>query len=450
VSFSPVLANAAIGSTTTTVQATSQINGDAVVRAFTATLNVDRRRVLVSEWGVALASTPSGQVLARTLSVTDNFTGSAPAGLSWTSDSAWLTASSAGANGAPAMLTLTASPAALTSDVLHQATLTVRSTTPGIQAAVVRVGLYKTSSGVTSAQLLPQGYSHIVADRIGPYVYAHDGSTSIDIYDAQAARKVSTLSGVGVSLGQMAVSPDGSRLFALDTASRLLRVVDLRTSVVQSWPLDSAVDASVSIAALRPNGVDVVMLGDGTAYSEGRSLGVTDLRGALATNPDGRRVVAHGVSYGWTYTTVADVDYSEIGGGTLMLGNVAGTSSSEGAVEVDVAIDPSGSRLYTSTAGGGRCSVTSLTDLSFVGFLPGSPSYQSNVEILRDGRLVCSVITYEGAHRIRIYGPDGVLLADKADPSPGVLQGKLRTTSDGLLIVAPAVGARLLIMPSAP
>ena len=41
----------------------------------TLNLNADQRRLLVSQWGVGLASTPTGTVLTRTVTVSDNYGG---------------------------------------------------------------------------------------------------------------------------------------------------------------------------------------------------------------------------------------------------------------------------------------------------------------------------------------------------------------------------------------
>ena len=162
---------------------------------------------------------------------------------------------------------------------------------PGAEPAVIRTALYKDATGLVRTVSLPQDYAELVADKIRPHVYAHRGGTSIDVYNAYTAQKIATLSGVGSALGQMAVSPDGSKLFVLDTAVRSLRVVDLSTNAVTAWPLANGVSADTTLLAIRPNGVEVVLVGDGSAYTAGRSLGTTGIQQSMTASSDGRKTI---------------------------------------------------------------------------------------------------------------------------------------------------------------
>lgn len=45
------------------------VNGDTVTLPLLATLKVDQRRLLPSQWGVGFADTPTGSVLTRTLKI---------------------------------------------------------------------------------------------------------------------------------------------------------------------------------------------------------------------------------------------------------------------------------------------------------------------------------------------------------------------------------------------
>lgn len=449
VGFTPQAAGVSPGSVSAPVTVSAVVNGDTVTLPLVATLNVDQRRLLPSEWGVGFADTPTGSVLTRSLKVSDNFGGS----LTWTatSDSPWLTVTPSGTTGGASTLTLTANTAALTPSSLSYATVTVSTSTPGVDAAVIRVGLWKDATGLPAMTKLTQNYQEVTADKIRPYIYAHSGGTSIDIYHAYTATKIGTLAAVGSALGRMSVSPDGSRLYALDTASGTLKVVDLTTTAVSSWKLDRGVGARTSVLAIRPNGVEVVLVGDGTAYAAGRSLG-SAIAGTLTASSDGRKVFAQDTGYSPASVGAFDVDYSEMSGGVLMVKRTAGAgfinNSSNGQ---DIAVSGDGTRLYTASGAPYRCLWVDPTNLSFVGSLPGGDAYPTNVEVTSDGRVICGISGLSSSSAdFWVHSAAGALLGSFKLGGGGPKTGQLVVTPDGLVMAALSGAPALVFVPIGP
>lgn len=430
-------ANVVPGSSTAVVTMSATVNGDTVQLPLTVNLNADRRRLLPSSWSVALASTPTGAVLSRTLTVSDNFAGT----LAWTavSDAGWLSVTAGGDTVGSSSLVINADPASLPAETLSYANVTVSTATTGVESAVVRVALWKSATGLAATTTLAQDFRQLAADRLRPYVYAHNGGTSIDVFNAYTAQKVTTITGVGAALGQMSVAPDGRRLYALDTAARSMAVVDLGSlTTTATWPLNNAVDAGTAVLAIRPNGVDLVLVGDGTAYVDGRSLGgsqVVSVGGPLVATADSRNVYNLGGRYA--------VDYSAMSNGTLFVSLANGLNSNSGGNERDVAVSPDGSRIYAASGGGvnvpGRYMCASMdASGAFVGALPGGDAYPNNVEVTVDGRAICGISGAYASSDFWVHSPAGALLQGYklAGYARGLKDRQLVVTPDGLVVVA--------------
>jgi len=442
------LANVVPGSTTATVHVSASVNADTVGDDLLVNLNADQRRLLVSEWGVGLASTPNGAALSRTVQVSDNF----GATLAWTatSDSPWLSVTGSGNTGGSASLTLTANPASLPAAAVSYANVTVSSATAGVDPAVIRVALWKDTNTAPATTKLPLNYANLTADKLRPYVYANAGGADIDIYNAYTAQKVATIHGIGAALGQMSVAPDGARLYALDTAARSMAVVDLTTLTATTWVLDNAVNSATSVLAIRPNGVEVVLVGDGTAYTAGRSLGPTRLPDARAATSDGRYVFSLGARYG--------VDYSAMSGGILFVGFLNGLDSDSGGNLREVAVNKQGTRSYEASGGGMnvpgryRCAVTDAVTGTLIGALPGGDAYPNNVEVTNDGRAICGISGWYSTYDFWVHSPDGALLQGHkiAGYAKAMKDGQMVVTPDGLVVVALTDDPEIAFVPIGP
>jgi Viral BACON domain len=446
-SVAPNLGNVTPGSTSATVSMTATVNGDSVVLPLTVNLNADQRRLLASEWGVAFASTPTGTALSRTLTISDNFSGT----LAWTasSDAAWLAVTSSGNTSGSSSIVLSADPSALPANAMSYANVTVSTATNGVEAALIRVALWKSASGLAGISSLPLDYSSIVADKIRPYVYANNGGTTVDVFNAYTAQKIGTITGVGAALGQMSVAPDGSRLYALDTASRSMAAVDLSTLVrTATWPLDNAVNGSTSVLAIRPNGVDIVLVGDGTAYAGGRSLGRSLVPGALAATADGRNVYNLGVRF--------SIDYSAMSGGVLFPSLQSFLDFNSGGNEKDVAVSKDGARVYAASGGGvnvpGRYRCASIDSAgTFVGALPGGDAYPNNVEVTIDGRPICGISGGGTSPDFWVHSPAGAVLQGYKVAGTGQLKDRqMVVTPDGFIVVALTTAPLIGFVPIGP
>jgi Viral BACON domain len=436
--FTPVVTSIGAGSSSATVTATARVNGDTVSLPLTLNLNLDQRRLLPSRWGIGLAKTPTGTVLSRTVSIADNF----GENLSWQASSnvSWLTVTPTGTTSGGSTLTLTADPIALSDASLHLASVTITTTTAGVQAGVIQVALWKDSTGLVSAVTLPDQQRELVADTIRPYFYAHNGGTSIDVYNGYSKQKIATISGIGFELGQMAVSLDGATLYVLDTAQRSVVLIDLATrSRKTSWPLDNAVSSRTGIQIARPNGVDVVLVGDGTAYANGRSVGGSNQlysnAALIEVTADGRRVLYPGA--------LRSIDYSAMGGGTLFMGAPLYFDVQSGGNEQDTALSPDGTRIFGASgggvqSGGYKCGMADGLDGRFIGALPAGDAYPNNVAVTSDGRAICGISRYGTEFDFWVYTNVGALIrGHNLESNTGRLAPKsIVALPDGMVVAA--------------
>ena len=450
----PVVANVTAGSTSQALTFTSTINGDTVTTPLTVSINADQRRLLPSSWGVAFASSPTGTVTTRTLQVADNFGGA----IAWTasSDSAWLSASSNGTTGGTSSLVLTANPSLAASEAVSVAKVTIASTTPGVSPAVVRVALWKSATGaVAMTKLAGVSAYRLVADKIRPYVYAHNGGSSITVYNAYTTAVVATVSNVGTALGPMAVSPDGGLLYVLDTAGQAIRIVDLATLAnTASWPLAQPALNAASMLVVRPNGAEVVLLGDGTAYTAGHALPSPFIYAwDMSATDDGRKVYTIDTGYSPASQSVWTLDYSEIAGGTLYATAQAAPFFSGGQSNgAAIAVMPDGSAVYTASGAPYECESLNPVDLTFVKSLPGADAYPNNVKVTRDGRAICGIDGAYSPGDFWVYSAAGAVTASYkvAGYAQGLMKSQMVVTADGFVVVVPTSDPLLAFVPIGP
>lgn len=449
--LTPVASQVTPGSVTATVNVNADVGGTKLTLPVAVQMNADQRKLLASSWGVGLSSTPAGSALTRTLTIRDNFGGSIP----WTavSDSSWLQLTPTGTTPS-AMLTLTANPAGLPDKTISYANVTISTGVVGIAPAVVRVGLWKDSSQASASTFFPTSYKNIAADTIRPYVYASNGGTTIDIYNAHTASLVRTLTGVGSAVGAMSVSPDGSTLYAIDTALGKISIIDLTTMTSRSpWTLSLAAYSNTSVLAARPNGQEVVLVGNGTAYSNGASLGNTGIGGSMAVTSDASGVYTQNQGLSPASVAAFDLDYSAISGGTLMVTPRASgwniNGSSNGA---DVAVSPDGTRLYTATGAPYVCSAINPKDLALIGSLPGGDAYPNNVEVTQDGRVICGINGMYTTYDFWVHSPSNALIKayKVVGYARGLVAGQLVVTPDSFIVVTLTDDPRIAFVPIGP
>jgi len=452
-SMAPASSGASPGSTSAVVTYSATVNGDTVTTPVTVNFNRDQRRLLPSTWGVGLASSPTGTVLSRTITMRDNFGGN----VAWTavSDKPWLAVTPSGDTGGANSLALTANPASLADGAIDVAKVTVSASGGVAAAATVRVGLYRSSTGLAATTLIPSGnFTHMVADRVRPRIYAVDGSATVYVYDAYTASQVATVTNVGQRLVQAAVSPDGSRLFVLDW-SAAVKVIDLDTlTVIASWPVSGYLGNASYLSAVRPNGVDVLLVNDGMyqgkAYVEGRfvgdvsPLGAVGILGRMAATDDGSRVYAS-PTYSPTLLMPSDLDYTAVSGGTIVWSQSPLYTSGFGG---SLAVSGDGSALYAGAPGG--CERLSTTDLSPIALLPGGIVSPSDIAVTWDGRVACSFaqFSYMTGPDVVLYSATGATLGTYSvsqNMGNGVRWSV--ATPDGLVLVAFSPEGRLGFIP---
>ncbi|CAN5167712.1 hypothetical protein BH10PSE17_BH10PSE17_04940 [soil metagenome] len=411
-------AAAPAGSRSATVSVNAAVNGDRVSLPVTVTLDADQRRLLASEYGVGFSSSPVGSVLARTLKIRDNFGGV----LSWTatSSASWLSVTSSGSTPTGGgTLSLSANAASLPLDAMSYATVTVQTTTPNVSPVLIRIGLWKGSAAPTATATLAAEYYSIVADPIRPLFYATGRGSSIEIYNPYLGQRVATIPNLGTYLTSMSVSADGSKLYVVDLDAHALVVVDLDTRTkLASLPLIDSLPSPPPVLAIKPNGVDLVLVGGQGAFRDGHNVGRFMFYDDIAARRDGSEI------FGWS--TRRTLDFSEMSGGMVFLDNSA--TYPDGFGGFDIAVSRDGTKLYG--LGDRRCQIVDASTNLSIGNLPASNGV-NNTEALSDGRVLCGVSGVYEPIDLWLWSASGALLRTFK------LTGYAKSINDGSLVVTP-------------
>ena len=364
-------------------------------------------KLLLQEVGVALASTPAWSRLNRTITLRDTAGG----GASWTatSDQSWLTVTSSGSTGSngTGAITVTANPASLQSDKVHIATVTLVPSSPGVTAPEkLVVGLWKGSTTPTEKVAVKAAYTRAAADPVRPYVYVHNGSGTVDVYNVYKQSLEASIPNVGGVLGSMAVAADGSKLFALDTANRAVAVIDLKTrAVLPAMELGFIANPWTGLAYGRPDGTGMLFLSDQSIYQVSPwnmldpGSDYADYH-HVAVNVDSSQVGYVGYSSAPAYSigvTMNELHVDYVGSGVFTNG-------------ADVAFSRDGKRFYTAAGNPYRCDIWDATNGSAFGALPAD-AYPGNVEVASDGRVYCGRSSaFSDEPEIWVYSAMGTLL----------------------------------------
>lgn len=421
-SFTAVPQKIQAGTSSSRVLVTAQVNGDQVTLPIVANVNADQRRLLASEWGVAFTDSPAGTVLQRTVEIRDNF----EQGVKWTatSDQSWLTVTASGNTAENHKLNLQANAANLPMDAVSYANVTIRSETAGVELAVIRVAVWRSASvPPESRKIASQGYTRLTADKIRPYVYASRAS-AIDIYNVFTGALVGTMSSPGKTPDYMAVSADGSKLYALDSGRVNVMEFDLLGSkFVKAWPLQESVWPP-NVQVLKVNGVDIVFLGNGKAYAGEKLLSGFAGYGFILGTPDGRKM--------FSASNVHDVDYSAMNGGTLFKSEPRYVSTGS-AGDGNYAINSDGSRVYFagSLQFGYGCGGGDTVTGQAVMTMQMNSGFPTSVAVTRDGLVLCGGEAFTHADDLFMGKPDGTILRSWR------LSGYNNSIVDGQVVVTP-------------
>lgn len=460
--LTPLTTGLAPGRYTATLRFSATVNSLPVTLDYPVEFRLDAHRLIATETGVSLVSTPAWTHLSRTLTIRSNFD-LRPA---WTatSDAAWLTVTNSGTAGGA--LTLTATPAALASDQFHLATITVTSPDPSITAPErIRVGLWKGSSTPTGATRISGFFGGTAIDPVRPYVYAHQGDTQLRTFNLFTGQEVlPAIGGFGQQLGDMVVSPDGSYLYALvgGSAGRIAKVDLAARAIVNSWPIGVAWQSSRARMALaRTNGTEVLIVNDQKAYltSDGSILGSTPVNGQLAASPVGNQVWALIDSRPTTSIIGIDLDYS-LGAPEPLLTSWSNTCGNESPIQID-GVDPA-DLLFSPS---GEEFVFAVRSRDFVEpleipngvFLPPLQGCRRPVAlgVTADNRLFCagSSLPAQPQREVFVYSPQRSLLRTitaAGNGSEPIAMRTLALPNHGLMAAFVLEQAELQILPVGP
>jgi len=255
-SLSADLSKLAVGSQSGDLVLQAVVNGSTLSKTVAVKANLDQRKLIASETGIALSKTPSWSRLSSSVTVRDNF-GSG----SWTatSDQAWLKVTASGNSGDT--LTVTADPTGLSQDVIRTAKVTISSNSGAARETVV-VGLWNGSTTPSSVVSVSGAYKYVVADTVRPLAYANNGGSANTIFNVYNGSSVGTIDVTGATLGHMEISPDGQRLYVLNGSAQI-KEIDLTAAsplVANTWIIPQTVTSPVELKYVRPNGEGMVMV----------------------------------------------------------------------------------------------------------------------------------------------------------------------------------------------
>jgi hypothetical protein len=446
--FSPNPASVSVGTQTAVLNATVHVNGDTLSAPLALTINRDRLKILPSLTAVALVSTPGWANLTRTVTVNDNF----DLGAAWTASSnqSWLRLAVSGKQ-----LTLSADPAMLPQNETSYATVTLNTTVNGATTPEsIRVAIWKGSASPSAMSRIATTYRQLIADPLRPLLYVHNGAGSIDVYNFYTAQKTATISGLGTALGEMTTSPNGDRLYVYDTSNSNVVVVNLSSLTKEnSWPLGYFIDTSTHLLAIRPNGVEMIMMGNGDVISPdtGKVMGNTGiLNGTFAASADGKNVYVRN-----TALRYFSVDYSELGGGTVLASQ--NTSLADGGYNsrADLAVKPDGSAIYMAGYGLSCARYNPLTLRNTGDYRAGGGPTTSAIKVDINTRVYCGIASpYAPDADIWVYPASGLGITKYKISaqlgSTGLLDRQMAVSADGMFVAGLTNDPFLGIIPVGP
>jgi hypothetical protein len=385
---------------------TTSVRGVKLTHTIPVSLSLSGHKLWVSDNGVDMVSTPSASKLTQTVTVRDS-TGQSPMPWTATSNQPWLSVTPGGDD----TLSLSANPAGLANDTVHMATVTLLPNLSWVgEAETIQVGLWVSASVPNPRDTLGVSCSEsgLVMDPIRPYAYLHKDAT-LSVYNVYTGGLVAQLPGLGLSLGQMIISTDGSTLYVVDQGKRIIPVNLSTLSAGRSWSIFSSF---YRITYARPNGHGVIITNKGVAYDATQGT-------SLLGNYDPLR---------WTsdlFELTASVDGSMLcggGGDDLSCYDLRYKNGNPGMVEIifrsrkweanilDVALTQDGSRLYSAhwlKYGISAYDTPGMTALSQRG---DATHYADSVAVGPDGRLYGVLHTKTGPKEVWVFDEAGTRL----------------------------------------
>ncbi|NMO17329.1 hypothetical protein HPC49_11945 [Pyxidicoccus fallax] len=420
-----------------TVTFTATVEGQTLTQVRQAELRHHLNQLRVNRYGVALMRTPSRSRLSESIPILE---GSGSKTTTWTASANqdWLSVTPRGTTGSN--LTLTANPAGLAPDIVHVATVTVRSLET-VNEHTLQVGFWVGASDAVNPVTVPSVFRAVEVDPIRPYAYVHDGAT-LFVHNLYTGARVATLDGLGTAsgglgLGGMAVSSDGSVLYVVDGDAR--QVVPIRLSTLTPgtrWGLDTG--TSQNLTYVRPSGVGLLIAGDGHIYD-------ADTGARLPTSsPFAARDTLSASLNPYTFCTLGACTQDSCGPSRCyFLGFFSHDDLSVipheelSADATAVAVNPSGTRIYVAS---GPPYEFQVLNRGPEGPLPslhaGAPPNGLVIDV--DERVYGSAYTRTGPADVWIYDRDGAALGTLrlGNSTAGIRDGQLKVSGDGRRLVA--------------
>ncbi|MBJ7313363.1 quinoprotein amine dehydrogenase [Rugamonas sp. CCM 8940] len=446
--FSAVSNGLALGSLSVPLNLGARVNGDFLLAPLTLSIKRDQRKLLASQIGVALAATPDWSRLSRTLTVGDNYA----LGASWTaqSDQGWLSAVASGNN-----LVLTANPAGLAANSINLASVKIVPADPAVSAPEsITVALWNGNT-VKQGHTVSQFYTDLLADPVRPLVYAHNGSSAIDIYNVYTGQKTGSIGVPSTALGQMAVNAGGGSLFVYDILNRSVLQYNLATlASTASFPVTSPLSSASRLQVIRPNGIEALLLQDGATVltSNAWLSGIALPAGELAASADGKRLYLQDRGASTNTLLSYSLDYSAAAPNNLLIARQYGGPRSGNSNGQDLAVSPDGSRLYTASATPAQCVALNTLDLSIVNYLPAVQARPNNVEVGSDGRVYCGGAINGSPSDVWQYDANGAALKQfrLAPPQKQLLARQMVVSGDGMVLIALVDDGSVVFLPIGP
>jgi hypothetical protein len=296
----------------------------------------------------------------------------------------------------------------------------------------------------------------VIADPIRPYAYAHNGGAYIDVYNLYSGQKVITITGLAASLGDMVTSANGDVLHVLNLSNHALTSIDLNTFAVLSQLPLTGVDKTTRLKIIRPNGVEVLVLGDGRAYLTAGGVYQSTLpltAGVIAASGDGKLVVQQQENTSAVQVTSVSVDYASLGGGMLYPAKIpAASHAGGGTLGQDIAVSADGTRIYSASATPKLCVISSPADLGVLGYLAAGDGTPNNIKLGSDGRIYCGAAARATVSDVWVYDTTGKLLNQfkLAAGARQLLPRQMAVSGDGLLLIGITDDGAATIVPVGP
>ncbi len=421
---------------------TASVAGQTLSRTVPVSLSL-ATHLWVPDNGVALVSTPSLSKLSHTVAVKDRWGTSSTA---WTasSDQPWLSVTPSGISGGN--LTVTALPAGLEPNTIHYARVTVTfGSSMAYSSETLRVGLWVGDSAPTSMSAVPGTYQALETDPIRPYAYVHNGGSTLHVYNIYTASLVTSITGVGGTLGAMTVSSDGSTLYVLDTSTSPRRIVPVNLGTLSTgayWALaeNSNTATTYTLTYARPNGQGVLVTSGGKIYNPatGAPLPITgtfySYVSVLSTSLDSSLLCGLSGGYYSYYSLYCHgLRYTDTNGGAISLSARPPSPSYAGYNSVDMAINHDGSRVYVASGSPSAFTVHDGLTMTLLPSLATDSSSPNAVEVGPDNRLYGTANAPYGAKDLWVYDNAGVAQGTfrLANSAKAVLDRQFKLSGDG-------------------